>query len=439
MKRLLALLFLVGMSAGIAALVRARRSDATRYQDSLAQAEARFAKEREEMNQALEEARSRPPEIVTKTVTVQAPPPPPPTAAEILKKLIELKSGAGFADIRAQRQAVVLFEALVSLGPIAFPAIQEFLLRFEDADYTPDSRRRDVSQEVQTGMVDEARRKWWQPLAIGERPLGDSHARRAPLSFSVPPTLRLGLFDVLHAIGGDTAEEILLDQLQRTGRAVEVAYLAHTLKDMSGNEHSEAILQTTHELLLAPPQPQTGALVDAKAKDYLYAVLEMFDDITFSPSAIQLLVDPSGQLDHHAFEYLGRTLQDNIVPVLTYAWSNPALTNDWDRGALAGAAMPHASTNVQASQLIRATILENSFPRDLRIKMVRALEEPVRSDPSPETTLSVRIQLLNDLFGQLQDVELLQETSLVRQRLVHQSQERSKIAPSENPIPRIPR
>jgi len=439
MKRLLALLLLCGLAAGIAALVRARRSDATRYQDSLAQAEARFAREREEMTQALEEARARPPEVVTQTVTVQAPPPPPPTAAEILKKLIELKSGSGFADIRAQRQAVVLFEALVSLGPVALPAIQEFLLRFEDADYTPDSRRRDTPQEIPTGVVDEARRKWWQQLALGERPLGESHARRAPLSFSVPPTLRLGLFDVLHAIGGNTAEEILLDQLQRTGRAVEVAYLAHTLQEMSGTEHREAILQTTHELLLAPPQPQTGALVDTKAKDYLYAVLEMFDDISFSASAIQILIDPSGQLDHHAFEYLGRTLQDNIVPVLTFAWSNPALTNDWDRGALAGAALPHSSTNAQASQLVMATIAESTFPRNLRIKMVRALEELVPSDPSPETTLSVRIQLLSDLLGQLQDVELIQETSLVRQRLIHQSQERSKTLSTGIPIPSIGR
>lgn len=435
MKRMSLLLLLAGLGVGVAMLVRTRRADADRYHDSLAEAEARFAKEKEELTQALEEARNRPPEVVTKTVTVQATP-VPLTAAEILQKLIELKTGGGFADIRAQRQAVVYFEAMVGLGASALSTIQAYLLRFEDADYTPDARRPVTLPESVPGENNGLRRRWWQQLAFGERQLGESRLSKASLDFGVPPTLRLGLFDVLHAIGGETAENILLEQLQRTGRALEVAYLAHTLRDMSGERHRTEILQTAHELLLAPPQPQTGAVVDNRAKDYLYAVLEMFDDPTFTGGAIQLLVGTDGQMDHHALDYLGRTLGENIVPVLAFAWSNPALTNVWDRGALAGIALPHLSTNQQAGRLVRASILETSFPRELRTKMLRALEEPPPPSPgsTQEAIITARVQLVSGLFGELQDLELIQEADSLRQRLLRQLSDGS-LAPEGKPIP----
>ncbi len=422
MKRKLLLLLLAGLTVGVAMLVRARRADAGRYHDSLAEAEARFAKEKEELARALADARNRPPEVVTNTVTLQAPLPAPPTAAEILQKLIELKTGGGFADIRAQRQAVVYFEALVGLGAKSLPTLRAYLLRFEDADYTPDARRTVTLPESVSGENNGLRRRWWQQLAFGERQLGESQLSKTSLDFGVPPTLRLGLFDVLHAIGGETSEAILLEQLQRTGRALEVAYLAHTLRDMSGETYRTEILQTTHELLLAAPQPQTGAVVDKRAKDYLYAVLEMFADPTFTGSAVQLLVGSDGQMDHHALDYLGRTLRENIVPVLAFVWSNPSLTNVWDRGALAGIALPHLSTNQQANQLVRASILETSLPRELRSKMLRALEEPLPPSPgsNPEAILMARVQLVSGLFGELQDEELVQEAAALRQRLIRQ-------------------
>lgn len=435
---MLLLLLLAGTAVGLAMLVWARRADADRYHNSLGEAEARFAKEKEELSKALEEARNRPPDVVIKTVTVQAPPPAPPTAAEILQKLIELKAGGGFADIRAQRQAVIHFEAMVALGASALPTIQAYLLRFEDADYTPDARRPAALPEITSGENNGLRRRWWQQLTFGERRLGESRLSKTSLDFGVPPTLRLGLFDVLHAIGGETSEDILLEQLQRTGRALEVAYLAHTLRDMSGETHRTEILQTTHELLMAPPQPQTGAAVDKRAKDYLYGVLEMFDDPTFTAGAVQLLVGSDGQMDHHALDYLGRTLRENVVPVLTYAWSNPALTNVWDRGTLAGIALPHLSTNQQASQLVRASILETSLPREMRTKMLRALEEPLPPNPgsTPEAIMMARVQLVSGLFGELEDVELIQEATALRQRLIRQLTDGS-LVPQGKPVPQL--
>jgi hypothetical protein len=432
MKRLLILLLGLGVALGVAVLVRERRADEVRYRSSLAEAEERFAQERAELNQALEQARSRPPEVVTKTVTVQAPLPPPPGAAELIDKLIRLKSGSGFADIRAQRQAVVYFEALVGLGASALGPIREFLGKFDDADYTADARRPEV---VPTALPEEGiRRRWWHQLTSGEKTLGHVAQVKTSLDFGVPPTLRLGLFDVLHAIGGEAAEGILAEQLQRTGRAVEVAYLAHTLRDMGGDRYRGAILGTTHELLLAPPNPATGAALDERSKDFLYAVLDMFQDPTFTGGAVQLLVVPDGHLDHHALDYLGRTLQENIVPVLTFAWSNPTLTNAWDRGLLAGAALPHAATNQQASQLIQSTLIEERLPRELRLKLIRALEEVPAGSPNSESIATSRVNLLSSLVGQLQDVELLRELSAVRGRLQALLSE-GTLVPAGKPIP----
>lgn len=419
MKRFLIVLVCAGFAVSVGILLRARRADEARFRTALAEAEGRFAQEREDLTHALEEARSRPPEIVTKTVTVPAPPPPPPSAAELIDKLVRLKSGTGFADIRAQRQAVVYLEALVGLGTAALGTLREFLLKFEDADYTPDSRR-SAEPTPATPQDEGASRRWWHQLTLGEKSLGGLAQSKTPLDFGVPPTLRLGLFDVVHAIGGQDAEGILLEQLQRTGRAVEVAYLAHTLRDMSGETYRDAILGTTHELLLAPPSPATGAPLDDRAKDFLYAVLDLFQDATFTGGAVQLLVRPDGHMDHHALDYLGRTLRENIVPVLSFAWSNPTLTNVWDRGLLGSAALPHASTNLQASQLVRSTLVENRLPRDLRLKLIRALEEFPSSTPTTEDMVTARIQLLSGLVGELQDLDLLREVSAVRGRLQEQ-------------------
>lgn len=433
MKRLLILLLGAGIALSIGILIRARREDEAKFRASLTEAEQRFAQERDELNQALQEARSRPPEIVTKTVTVPAALPPPPSAAELLEKLVHLKSGSGFADIRAQRQAVVYLEALVGLGEGCLGTLREFLLRFEDADYTADSRRTGTVQP-EASTDEGVSRRWWHQLTFGEKPIGGLVQAKTPLDFGVPPTLRLGLFDVVHAIGGRNAEEILLEQVQRTGRAVEVAYLSHTLREMSGDTYREAILETTHELLLAPPSPSTGAALDDRAKDFLYAVLDLFGDPTFTSGAVQLLVRPEGRIDHHALDYLGRMLQENIVPVLSFAWSNPTLTNAWDRGLLGSAALPHAVTNQQAFQLVHATLVEDRLPRELRLKLIRALEEIPPTAPAQETLVVSRIQLLSGLVGELQDLELLREVSAVRGRLQGALSDGS-LVPAARPIP----
>lgn len=416
--RILQFTALAATLGAIVYLVAARRADQVRYREALENAEARFSEEREQLQTELDAVRRKAPKVVTKTVTVPAALPPAPTAREILQKLVALKSGPGFADIRAQRQAVVHLEALIGLGPQALPAIRAFLLEFDDSDYTADSRRPEVVAPVSSDDDNRQRRQFWQQFASGDRAFGHTGTREARLDFGVPPTLRIGLFDVLHAIGGNEAESILLEQLQRTGRGIEVAYLAHTLRDMSSTRYRDEILRTAHELIMAPQPADTGAGVDRKAKDYLYAILEMFDDLSFVPSAAQILVGTDGNLDHHAFDYLGRHLGENIVPILDHAWSNPMLTNTWDLATVAGAALPHAGTNAMAGQIIRSAIVDPNLPLPVRTKTLRAFEEfPVTGTQLPANAFASRIQLITGVIPEIADSELIQEAVAVRQRL----------------------
>src|SRR5688572_3500780 len=110
----------------------------------------------------------------------------PPT---IIARLTALKVVP--QDPRSVRALLFELEKLRELGSAAVPAIRDFLAGGADVDYNI-------------------------PLArVGRN-------GSVPLDFSVPPSLRLGLFEVLKNIGGPEAESVLLRELQTTGRGVEV-------------------------------------------------------------------------------------------------------------------------------------------------------------------------------------------------------------------------
>ena len=69
----------------------------------------------------------------------------------------------------------------------------------------------------------------------------------------MPPSLRLGLIDVLDQIGGDQAQGILAEQLDTTGRAIEVAYIARVLQDEAPDKYRDNALKAAKELLASPP------------------------------------------------------------------------------------------------------------------------------------------------------------------------------------------
>ena len=71
----------------------------------------------------------------------------------------------------------------------------------------------------------------------GDKERQDRYRRfRATLSFSQPPTLRVGLIDILAEIGGAHAEAAVAELLDTTARGFEIAYAAKTLQGWLGRD-----------------------------------------------------------------------------------------------------------------------------------------------------------------------------------------------------------
>ncbi|HUR59590.1 MAG TPA: hypothetical protein VM029_17865, partial [Opitutaceae bacterium] len=117
---------------------------------------------------------------------------PANTPAEILARLKALKVSP--KQPQSIRQLIVELENLKAAGPAALPAIRELLSSGEDVDYDAAAK-------------------------------GNLRDGKVPSDFMVPPSLRLGLLEVVKNIGGAEAEALLVQELKTTGRGVEVAYL----------------------------------------------------------------------------------------------------------------------------------------------------------------------------------------------------------------------
>lgn len=97
--------------------------------------------------------------------------------------------------------------ATAHLGPPALPALRRFLASDRDvAESAPGKAPRDLK------ALSEA----WVPLS-----------------------LRVGLFDLVRRIGAPEAESILAENLTRTRRGLEVAYLVHLLEELAPGKYWE--------------------------------------------------------------------------------------------------------------------------------------------------------------------------------------------------------
>ena len=160
------------------------------------------------------------------------------TVEDILTRLQELKSG----EKRVKRRAVYYLESLVDRGGAALPAIAEFLE--QNVDLELQSLGDPKSQSAKEGKIkggkggDKKEAKGLVRNGAKELVKGGGKGAKQPAAAawnyfrpfpkpndSFPATLRLGLLEVVTAIGSTQAEELLLEILGSTGRGVEVAYL----------------------------------------------------------------------------------------------------------------------------------------------------------------------------------------------------------------------
>ncbi len=348
--RLLALLLAVGLvTAGIVVV----RDQSNRSEARLAGERSMWQLEKERLEAALIAANARP-----RTFAVASPAPAPapavvasgPSPSQIIARLCERASAPGPVNSRTLRRSIYCLEQLVDFGTNGVPAIRGYLGRFEDFDL-------DVS---------------WSNRGRS----GGGGRGRLPQEFILPPSVRFGLFDVLREVGGAEAEAALADVMVHTGRGVELAYLARTLQEMAPNKYRDPAIAAAHELLAAalPAVPSTNPM-DRDHRDYLYGVLTLFGDASFTGSAQAQLVRGDGQVDRSSLRYLEQSLGAQAVPIVAQAYQDPRITDPAAKEPLARVALGFVGVDAQANQLYQQAINDPALPKDARRNLIEDLNQ----------------------------------------------------------------
>jgi hypothetical protein len=312
---------------------------------------AELARENEEaragMRTELNEAQAQRPVIIT----VEGNAGEAPTVAtveEILARLQELKAG----DKRVKRRAVYFLESLVDRGDAALPGIAKFLERNVDLELQSLARHKAQIAKEEKNAGGKGAKKLAAPAWNYFRPFPKPND-------SFPATLRLGLLEVVAAIGSTRAEQLLLTILENTGRGVEVAYLEIALQEIARDLYVEKILEAARRLLTElPPITANSMAVDRRAKGYLYAILVKYKDLVFVDTAKTLLITADGRLDGDVLRYLRQVLGTDAMPVFHNVMNDERLTDELDRYAIRDAILRHIGTDPQADVLLMQTVRE---------------------------------------------------------------------------------
>ncbi len=342
MKTFIAALIALTVGFGVAfAIVSAQKEAALNQQK--ATLEAAWRAEKEQLEAELHGKR-----IPGKVRTVEKQvnmPAASRTAEEILQNLLTLKpSGSG--RIAIIRKIVHELEDLALLKDEAVPAIRDFLARNEDLDYS------EKSQDEGDRGGDRSRWRWSRSSP--------------PTEFTLPPSLRIGLFEVLEEIGTPAAEEALADVLGTSGRAVEIACVVRMLEAMAPGKYREAAIAAAKELLRNPLPIDNPNRLDDQAENYLYAILEMYKDTSFLADAGKQLITPDGKLNRNARDYLTKTQGEQAIPALLDAFKSKAMTNEWDKASIAGRILDYVGSNDQANNLLNDIVSNPEFDARMR-------------------------------------------------------------------------
>ena len=257
--------------------------------------------------------------------------------SDILDEMFDFRSVSKSRRSNSRRLNFLL-ESLIRQGDIAVPYIREFLNRMEDVDYA-------IRRE---GEKDEDYEKRYRNF-------------RATLNFSQPPSMRIALIDVLAEIGGLLAESTLVEVLSTTGRGFEVAYIAKALQGMLGKDaYSNEVLSVAHELLIDPVAVSNGNHFDRVSKNYLFMVLDMYNDQTFVQSAKGMFINDDGRIDRTILNYFDNTGKDQSLDAIVQAFRSGRV-NESDMDNLAASATKYVGKNPQADQLFRDIITNDQY------------------------------------------------------------------------------
>lgn len=252
------------------------------------------------------------------------------------------------------RQLLIQFELLREMGPAALPAIRDFLAAGQDLDYD--------SPLARTGFRD----------------------GRVPADFVVPPSLRLGLLEVVKNIGGAEATELLAKELKTTGRGVEAAYIAAALQQIAPGQFNDAAMTAARDLLAMPLGAATQGPLDRADREYLYGMLAAAGDRSqLAPAQAQLIL-PSGGIDRGALRFLQQTLGEEAVAIAAQMWDDPRVAAN-QRQPLGALALAYVGVSGRAEQLWERAINDPQMPPDARKDLIEDLNQEGFANPRQPT------------------------------------------------------
>ncbi len=307
----------------------------------------------------------------------------------ILNRLKDLKVSA--ADPHSARALIFELEQLRLAGSAAFPAIREMLASEDDVVYD-----------------------------LGNN--GGLRNGKLPKDFNVPPSLRLGLLEVVKNIGGAEAESILAETMRTTGRGAEVSYAAQTLQDLAPGQYRDAALTAARDLLKTPLTSAAVHPLDKQDRDYLYGVLTSLNDPTYAAAAQTQLIQPNGKVDQATLRYLKQTMGEQSVTVAVSAWDDPNIAAA-QKEPFARLALPYVGVNADAGRIFEAAIANTNLTTSERRELIKDLgQDGFSSSKTPSaadvTLARTRLALLQRLSAGVTDPAMLTAFNLANRDLI---------------------
>ena len=251
-------------------------------------------------------------------------------------------------------QVVHHLEQLKGLGSDALPAMEEFLATGQDCSYAQTYNRGvDFNQGYNATVIrttvkgnnnnaQPTRTYTYHNTAFGNAQSG----------YLVPPSLRMGLYQLAAEQGTDMAEQILVGALGTASRGEEVSYLDILLNRLAPNQYKNLSLTVAKELIRTPNPEASG---DYRNKQHLYSVLTRHRDVTFAREAAGLLITEEGRVEYNALNYINSMLKADAVPILAKAAQDPRL-QDSQKNQLLSSLMRYAGMHPESDKLFRELV-----------------------------------------------------------------------------------
>lgn len=380
---------------------------------------------------ALAEAQARP--------TLPATPTPTPSIVglatntvdpdALITELTRLRIRTGPTRVADLQEVVFRLRLLAHAREKSIPAIANYLNRFEDIEYPLAGEKLPETDDSDDPPAHESGARSEKAPARPRGPGGTPGFRseRLQFEFLTPPTLRLGMIDVLVEIGGPAAEAVLAELLQRTGRGVEIAYTSRKLEAMAPGRYREIALNAARELLVNPPSLAGTSTFDRLQRPYLYSVFELYHDTSFASVAPRLLVNASGRLDREALKFLTRTSPtESVLPSLYDAFTKLSPSNHADRSRLLQTALPSAGRDSYANAMIRDVLRDPTIPTEQRGFVLQSLSRmPPRRGTGGRGEIDregvqLRLQFLDQLRSEIPDARLAKSFERTARQLQEQ-------------------